>query len=58
MQFTEPMRIVRISEDGVFAFIEESPTGLPVGELTLEEKPVPVKDSAKAKSRPAADRTA
>lgn len=58
LQFTEPKRITRISEDGAFAFVADSPTGLPVGELKLEEKPTAAKGSAKAKSRPAADRTA
>jgi hypothetical protein len=55
MQFVEPQRIARLSADGVFAFIEENETGLPIGELVLH---APAKDSAKTKSRPVADRTA
>jgi hypothetical protein len=58
LQFVEPQRVVRISDDGAFAFVEDSNTGLPIRELVLREKPTPAKDSAKAKSRPAADRTA
>lgn len=58
LQFTEAKRIARISDDGAFVFVEGSTTGLPVGELTLKEKPSVAKDSAKAKGRPAADRTA
>lgn len=58
MQFGEPKQIVKISDDGAFAFVDESVTGLPVGELTLQDKPVPAKDSAKTKSRPVAVRTA
>ncbi len=56
LQFMEPKRIVKISDDGAFAFVEGNHTGLPVSELTLEEKPA--KDSAKTKGRPVADRTA
>jgi len=58
LQFLEPQRVARISDDGAFAFVENSNTGLPIRELVLQEKPAPAKDSAKAKSRPAADRTA
>lgn len=46
MQFTEPRRIAKISEDGAFAFVEgDDKTGLPVGELVWQEKPK--KSSAK-----------
>jgi hypothetical protein len=40
MQFTEPQQIARISDDGAFAFIATSPTGMPVDELVLQP-PVP-----------------
>lgn len=40
LQFSEPQRIVNISGDGAYAFVEGSSTGLPVGELTLQEKPM------------------
>lgn len=56
LQFKEPKQITRISDDGTHAFVEESKTGLPLSELTLQE--MPNKGSAKTKSRPAADRTA
>ncbi|MGB8986305.1 MAG: hypothetical protein WCC37_06855 [Candidatus Sulfotelmatobacter sp.] len=58
LQFSVARRIVRLSDDGAFAFVEGDNTGLPIEELTLEEKPVSLKDSAKTKSRPTADRTA
>jgi hypothetical protein len=47
MQFTEPREIARISEDGVYAFIAASDTGMPVEELVLHAKPKPGKSSAK-----------
>ena len=58
MQFAEPKRIALLadSEGEEFAFFEGGQTGVPVSELTLQERPT--KDSAKAKSRSAADRTA
>ncbi|MGH9500469.1 MAG: hypothetical protein ACRD3L_15110 [Terriglobales bacterium] len=56
LQWQEPQKIVGFSPDGSFAFVESDPkTGLPIGELRLGR--TPLKDSAKAKSRPAADRT-
>lgn len=58
LQFREPRRIAGISPDGAFAFVNDDPTGLPVGELTLQAKPAPVKDSAKTKGRAVADPTA
>jgi hypothetical protein len=58
MQFMEPKRIVSISDDDAYAFVEGSDTGLPVGELVLHERPAPAKSSAKTKGHPAADRTA
>jgi hypothetical protein len=58
MQFVVPQRVAKISDDGAFAFVEDSSTGLPIGELVLQDKPAPVKISAKTKSHPAADRTA
>jgi hypothetical protein len=39
MQFTEPQQITRISEDGTFAFVDLSPTGMPVEELALQPRP-------------------
>ncbi len=58
LQFREPRRITKFSPDGAFAFVDDDPTGIPVGELTPQAKPASVKDSAKTKSRPVADRTA
>jgi hypothetical protein len=37
LQFKEPKRIVRLSTDGHFGFVEGSSTGLPIGELTKQE---------------------
>lgn len=42
LQFQEPKRISRLSSDGKFAFVDGSPTGLPVGELTEQPQPIPV----------------
>jgi hypothetical protein len=39
MQFKEPEQIARMSDDGAFAFIATSPTGMPVDELVL--RPIP-----------------
>jgi hypothetical protein len=36
-QFNEPRRVRELSEDGRWAFVEGSNTGMPVGELTVEE---------------------
>ncbi len=38
-QFTEPKRVREISEDGQFAFVVDCPTGLPIGEVTVQEAP-------------------
>jgi hypothetical protein len=39
LQFREAMKISNISPDGNFAFVEGSSTGLPIGELRLQEAP-------------------
>ena len=39
LRFKEPKRVRRVSEDGEWAFVDESTTGLPVGELTVMETP-------------------
>jgi hypothetical protein len=41
LQFQEPKRVSRFSADGRFAFVDGSPTGLPVEELTEEARPLP-----------------
>src|ERR1039457_255959 len=43
IQFLEPQKITKISEDGAFAFIASSKTGMPVSELTLQSKPASAK---------------
>lgn len=59
LQLPEPRRITGFSDDGGFAFLEGSNgTGVPVEELIRESKPNATKNSAKPKSRPAADQTA
>jgi len=40
LQFTEPKRVTSISPDGTYAFVDGSSTGLLVGELTKQEKPL------------------
>jgi len=43
-QFAEPRKIKSISEDGKYAFVEGSDTGIPVSELSVTEvKPTEVK---------------
>lgn len=37
-QFQEPRRVRKLSEDGVWAFVEGSDTGVPLEELTVEAK--------------------
>lgn len=39
LQFTEPKRVARLSQDGRFAFVDGSPTGLPIAELTKHDRP-------------------
>jgi hypothetical protein len=59
LQLPEARQIIKLSEDGTFAFVEGSNgTGVPVEELILEPKPTTAKGSAKTKGHPAADRTA
>jgi hypothetical protein len=44
-QFAEPRKIKSISEDGKYAFVEGSDTGIPIDELSVTEiKPVKVKE--------------
>jgi hypothetical protein len=40
LQFREPKRIRGFSEDGQYAFVDDSKTGLPIGELTVKERPL------------------
>jgi hypothetical protein len=42
LQFQEPKRVSKLSADGKFAFVDGSPTGLPVEELTEQARPVKV----------------
>ena len=49
MQFTEAKRIIRISDDGAFAFVADSPTGMPVEELVLQDDAVAQKAFGKGK---------
>lgn len=42
LQFPEPKRITSISADGNFAFVDGNGTGVPVAELTLQQKPAKV----------------
>jgi hypothetical protein len=42
LQFPEPKRVSGISGDGKFAFVDGSPTGLPISELKEEKAPVPL----------------
>lgn len=39
MQFTESQRVMRLSDDGLWAFFECSKTGVPISELTIEKPP-------------------
>jgi len=39
LQFREPKKVTRFSEDGNFLFVEGSNTGIPVSEATVEEAP-------------------
>jgi hypothetical protein len=58
-QFQEPKQITGFTPDRAFAFVEGSKTGIPTGELIPQPKlKVPSKDSAKAKGRTEAGRTA
>jgi hypothetical protein len=40
LQFREPKRVSSISTDGTYAFVDGSSTGLPIGELTKQAKPM------------------
>jgi len=46
LQFSEPMRVRGLSDDGEWVFIEGSDTGLPVEELTIEEPAKDIKSAA------------
>jgi hypothetical protein len=37
LQFEEPRRVARLSDDGQFVFVDNSRTGLPIGEVTVVE---------------------
>ena len=39
LRFTEPKKLQRLSEDGQFAFVEGSTTGIPVSQLIAAEEP-------------------
>jgi hypothetical protein len=39
-QFTKPKQVVGITDDRAWAFLEGSPTGVPMSELTVQEQPV------------------
>ena len=53
LQFREPRRIVRLSTDGQFAFVEGSATGLPTGELTKQAQPANAPAVARNSATPA-----
>lgn len=36
-QFNEPKRVIRLSDDGAYAFIEDSNTGIPVDQLSIAD---------------------
>lgn len=40
-QFPEPRRVIGLSEDGQWAFVDGNPTGLPMNELTTVPTPAP-----------------
>ena len=40
LQFIDPKRVTRFSDDGKFLFVEGSNTGIPISEVTIEEAPV------------------
>jgi hypothetical protein len=52
LQFTEPRRVREISEDGGWAFVEGSNTGLPVKDLTVITETPPPSTSAPTPPRP------
>ncbi|MGA9061104.1 MAG: hypothetical protein WB341_05480 [Terracidiphilus sp.] len=55
LQFKEPKRVSRLSQDGKFAFVDGSPTGLPIGELTKQDQPEPsIQSNSPAGNRAAA----
>jgi len=56
IQFAEPKRIRELSDDGQWAFLEGSNTGLPINELNLIETP-PTKSAAAHQAQPPRPRT-
>src|ERR1035437_949926 len=54
LQFTEAKRIREISDDGAWAFVDGSNTGLPVMELTVMTEP-PIKDPTPSQAPPPPD---
>jgi hypothetical protein len=51
LQFESPKRVQSLSEDGVYAFVEGSNTGLPVNDLIVEERPADAVSSTPAPQR-------
>jgi len=51
LQFPEPKRVRAFSEDGQFAFVEGSNTGLTIGELIVRERPLDNTSSINAPSK-------
>jgi hypothetical protein len=41
LQFRDPRRVKGFSDDGQFVFVDGSPTGMPISEITVEEPPIP-----------------
>jgi hypothetical protein len=39
LQFREPRQVSRLSDDGQFVFVDGSPTGMPIAEVSVEEPP-------------------
>ncbi len=39
LQFRDPLRVRELSDDGQYVFVDGSPTGMPVSEVTVEDPP-------------------
>ncbi len=52
MQFSSPRRVTGVSECGNWAFVEESDTGIPVDELTIERPTLVEKDKPPVQNPP------
>jgi hypothetical protein len=53
LQFAEPKRVARLSQDGRFAFVDGSPTGLPIAEITKHDQPkMPIPPTPPLGNRP------